>query len=71
VAESSGEAIKMALKTFGNQNLSDPVTSLADWFGGSKELEEEFSEIEDYTDVFTLYMQDGEGTSFVIEVTKV
>jgi len=72
VAKNSGEAIKLALKdTFGDPDLDDPAVSLADWFGSHDEIYEEFREIKKNTDVFTLHMQDGEGTSFVIEVTKV
>jgi len=70
MAENSGEALKLALKdTFGDPDLSDPVMSLADWYGDSDDLEREFSEIEEESEVYTLYLTDDE-TSFVVEVTK-
>jgi hypothetical protein len=68
-AENAGDAIKRALAdTFGDPDLSDPIFSLADWYGDSDELEEKFGEIEDDDDSFELASMSD--CIFVVEVGK-
>lgn len=69
-SDSPGNALKLALDdTFGDPDLSDPIFSLADWYGDSDELEEKFGEIEDDDDSFQLVNMSDDRT-FVVEVEE-